>query len=99
MNSYAIKIMEILKNYHLNKMKVENRIDGEILARDFKFINKSIKALGQWDYLAIKLVYIEKLSKKDAAKQLYVTRMTLDRRINRIVNQFAEVYERLISEQ
>jgi len=98
MDSYGLIIIDILKNYHLNRVKVENDVGGEILTRDFEFINKSIKSLSHLDYLTMKLVYIDKLSKKDAAKQLYVTRMTLDRRIKRIIYQLSEVYERMVSE-
>ena len=99
MNSYAVKIMDILKNYNLNIMKIENGVGEEKLIRDIEFIKKSINILGQWDYLIIKLVYIDKISKKETAKQLYITRMTLDRRIKRVVNQLSEVYERMISGQ
>jgi len=90
-------IEELFKNYHQNILIIETGAADSNLVKQMEFLNKSMELLSNFDNAAVKLVFIERQSKKDAARYLHVTRMTLDRRLKKVIIQISEVYERVIN--
>ena len=76
-------------------MQAENGLGGERLKSEIEFVEKSIGALSESDYKLMTAVFIDKVPVSKAAKSLFCDRGTVHRRINRLINQMAEVYARM----
>ena len=94
MESKTADIKKLLKNYHSIKIEMENGIANKDDADKINFIDNCIKTLDEESRQIIVKVFIDKISITKIARQLYINRTTLYRRINKITKVIDTAYRK-----
>lgn len=87
-----MEIKDILLNYRFYKGQTENGIGTLFLKEKIEFIEKSIGLLDEKSHNLLILVYFEKHSITQIAKEMGYSRQGIYKKINRIIKPIAKTY-------
>ena len=87
-------IKKLLKDYNLIKIEVENSVANKADTEKLRFIDNCLKTLNEQNRQIIVKIYIDKMNITTVAKQLYINRTTLYRRINKIITLLETAYRK-----
>ena len=94
MQSKTADIKKLLKDYNLIKIEVENSVANKADTEKLRFIDNCLKTLSEQNRQIIVKIYIDKMNVTTVAKQLYINRTTLYRKINKIITLLEIAYRK-----
>ena len=94
MQSKTADIKKLLKDYNLIKIEVENSVANNADTEKLRFIDNCLKTLSEQNRQIIVKIYIDKMNVTTVAKQLYINRTTLYRKINKITTLLETAYRK-----
>ena len=94
MQSKTADIKKLLKDYNLIKIEVENSVANKADTEKLRFIDNCLKTLSEQNRQIIVKIYIDKMNVTTVAKQLYINRTTLYRKINKITTLLETAYRK-----